>query len=51
MDTPVFVSHHQFQVVAGAESGDYLELYRVGDDLLQVTGPDSADRPDRPAHR
>jgi hypothetical protein len=38
MDTAVFVSHHQFQVVAGAESGDYLGLYRVGDDLLQVTG-------------
>jgi hypothetical protein len=36
--TPVFVSHHQFQVLAGDETGDYLGLYTVGDDLLQVTG-------------
>jgi hypothetical protein len=36
--TSVFVSHHQFQVLAGGESGDYLGLYTVGDDLLQVTG-------------
>lgn len=36
--TPVFVSHHQFQVLAGGETDDYLGLYTVGDDLLQVTG-------------
>jgi hypothetical protein len=38
MFAPVFVSHHQFQVLAGGETGDYLGLYTVGDDLLQVTG-------------
>jgi hypothetical protein len=36
--TRVFVSHHQFQVGAGRETGDHLGLYTVGDDLLQVTG-------------
>jgi hypothetical protein len=36
--TPVFVSHHQFQILTGGESGDYLDLYTVGDQLLQVTG-------------
>lgn len=36
--TPVFVSYHQFQVGDGAERGDDLGLYTVGDDLLQVTG-------------
>ncbi|PWU48015.1 hypothetical protein DLJ47_29090 [Micromonospora sp. S4605] len=36
--TPVFVSYHQFQVGGGAERGDDLGLYTVGDDLLQVTG-------------
>lgn len=36
--TPVSVSHHQFQVLAGTEPDDYLGLYLVGDDLLQVTG-------------
>ncbi|MDO3705021.1 hypothetical protein Q3W71_25470 [Micromonospora sp. C28SCA-DRY-2] len=36
--TPVFVSYHQFQVGGGAERGDDLGLYTVGDDLLQLTG-------------
>lgn len=35
---PVFVSHHQFQIGDGTERGDHLNLYTVGDDLLQVTG-------------
>jgi hypothetical protein len=36
--TPVFVSHHQFQILTGGESGDYLDLFTAGDHLLQVTG-------------
>ena len=34
----VFVSYHQFQVVAGAEADDPLDIYTVGDNLLHVTG-------------
>jgi hypothetical protein len=36
--TPVSVSHHQFQVLAGGDPDDFLGLYVVGDDLVQVTG-------------
>lgn len=35
--TPVFVSYHQLQVMAGPPDGG-LDLYTIGDDLLQVTG-------------
>ena len=38
MFTPVLVSHHQYQIGSGGESGDYLGLFVVGDGLLQVTG-------------
>jgi hypothetical protein len=36
--TPVVVSYHQFQVGAAADPYDNLDLYTMGDDLLQVTG-------------
>lgn len=35
---PVPVSHHQFLVGADRADDDYLELWAIGDDLLQVTG-------------
>jgi hypothetical protein len=49
--TPVFVSHHQFQIGAGGGPGDGLDLYTVGDKPAPGNRRAAADRADRPAHR